>query len=590
MYTEESLDHLRHSIDIVEVLSEHLHLKKSGSTYKACCPFHAEKTPSFIINATGAYYHCFGCGEHGDAIHFLMKYLGYSFSEAVLSLSKKFHVDLVLKSKDTRSIFSTGAKEELRQINSEAEKLFRFCLYFLPEGREAMQYLYRRGLSPDTIERFHLGYAPEQSLFVRSMQEKNISEKQLEDAGFLGNKWFLFSRRIVFPIHDALGNTIGFSSRKFLETTRGSKYVNTPETLIFKKSRALFGLHLSRRRISKEKRVILVEGQIDCLQMIDSGLNCTLAAQGTAFTEDHVKELTKLGVLKAYLLFDGDSAGIQAAMRVGDICQKAGIAVFVCRLPQGQDPDSFLLHKGVKSLGELLDHGEDYLTFLISEKVRSYPDFSPREKASVIEELITQIKQWGNLVVVYEHLKQLASLMMIPEAMVFSLAKLETGGLSSIKTSIPQKKISKIHPDVIIETDVLRCMLFCKPQNLSIPHTAKSYFTPDDFKHPECRKLFSSLIQYYEQHHSNLPLDEALTLLEDPVIIDLLIKRLVNTGCLEQVFIQSLQKLADRQWREKRHPLSISPRGDHSNISVLEDYLRLRSDRLIISLLDPQGF
>lgn len=592
MYTEESLDHLRHSIDIVEVLSEHLHLKKSGSTYKACCPFHTEKTPSFIINATGAYYHCFGCGEHGDAIRFLMKYLGYSFSEAVLTLSKKFHVDLVIKAKDTRSTFSTGVREELRQINSEAEKLFRFCLYFLSEGREAMQYLYRRGLSPDTIERFHLGYAPEQSLFVQTMQEKNISEKQLENAGFLGNKWFLFARRIIFPIHDALGNTIGFSSRKFLETTRGGKYVNTPETPIFKKSRALFGLHLSRRRIAKEKRVILVEGQVDCLQMIDAGFNCTLAVQGTAFTEDHAKELSKLGVLKAYVLFDGDSAGVQAAIRVGDICQKAGIAVFVCHLPQGQDPDSFLLNKGAKSLGELLDQGEDYLTFLIGEKVRAYSNFSPREKANVIEELITQIKRWGNPVVIYEHLKQLASLMMIPESMVLSLAKLEAGA-SHVKTPVftqSSKKISQIHSDIIIETDVLRCMLFCNPNNLSIPYTAKSYFTSSDFKHPECRKLFSSLIQYYEQYQKNLPLDEALTLLEDPVIIDLLIKRLVNTSCLEQAFIQSLQKLADRQWREKRHPFSMpSSPGDQSNTSVLQDYLRLRNDRQVISLRDPNN-
>ncbi|WP_348663145.1 DNA primase [Chlamydia vaughanii] len=589
MYTEESLDNLRHSIDIIEVLSDHLHLKRSGSTYKACCPFHVEKTPSFIINPTGAYYHCFGCGAHGDAISFLMNHLGYSFGEAVLTLSKKFHVDLVVKAKDTQSPFPTEAKDELRRINSEAEKLFRYCLYQLPEGREALQYLYHRGFSPDTIDRFHLGYAPEQSFFVQAMQEKDILEKQLEDAGFIGNKWFLFSRRIIFPIHDALGNIIGFSSRKFLESTRGSKYVNTPETIIFKKSRALFGLHLSRRRISKEKRVILVEGQADCLQMIDSGFNCTLAAQGTAFTEDHVKELTKLGVLKAYLLFDGDPAGIKAAIRVGDMCQTVGIAVMVCRLPEGQDPDSFLIHKGAGALGELLDQSEDYLTFLISEKIRSYPNFSPREKANVIEESITQIKKWGNPIIVYEHLKQLASLMMIPESMVFSLAKLESG-ITPVKAQVAKKeKLPKIHSDIIMETDILRCMLFCKPHNLSIPHTAKSYFTSMDFKHPECRKLFSRLIEHYEEHQSNLPIDDALPLLEDKVIIDLLIKRRMNTDCLETVFIQSLQRLADRQWREQRHPLSgQSKKPENQTVSILEDYVRLRKDKVIITLLDPQ--
>ncbi|MEF9496990.1 DNA primase [Chlamydia sp. 04-14] len=589
MYTEESLDNLRHSIDIIEVLSEHLHLKRSGATYKACCPFHVEKTPSFIINPTGAYYHCFGCGAHGDAISFLMNHLGYTFSEAVLTLSKKFHVDLVVKIKDTQSPFPTGAKDELRQINSEAEKLFRFCLYQLAEGRDALQYLYRRGFSPDTIDRFHLGYAPEQTLFIQAMREKDISEQQLENAGFIGNKWFLFSRRIIFPVHDPLGHTIGFSSRKFLENTRGSKYVNTPETIIFKKSRALFGLHLSRRRIAKEKRVILVEGQADCLQMIDSGFNCTLAAQGTSFTEDHIKELSKLGVLKAYLLFDGDDAGIKAAIRVGDMCQTVGIAVMVCRLPKGEDPDSFLMHKGARLLGELLDQSEDYLTFLISEKIRVYPNFSPREKALVIEESITQIKKWGNPIVVYEHLKQLASLMMIPESMVFSLAKLESG-ITPAKTPVANKeKLPKIHSDIIIETDVLRCMVFCKTHNISIPHTAKNYFTATDFKHPECRKLFSRLIEYYEKHHSNLPFDEALSLLEDKIIIELLIKRRMNTDCLETVFIQSLQKLADRQWREQRHPLSKQSKNpQEQKLSILEDYVRLRKDRVVVTLLDPQ--
>ncbi|AFS21688.1 DNA primase [Chlamydia psittaci] len=589
MYTEESLDNLRHSIDIIEVLSEHLHLKRSGGTYKACCPFHVEKTPSFIVNPTGAYYHCFGCGAHGDAISFLMNHLGYSFSEAVLTLSKKFHVDLVIKIKDTQSPFATGAKDELRRINAEAEKLFRFCLYQLAEGREALQYLYRRGFSPDTIGRFHLGYAPEQTLFVHAMREKGISEKQLEDAGFIGNKWFLFSRRIIFPIHDSLGHTLGFSSRKFLENTRGSKYVNTPETMIFKKSRALFGLHLSRRRIAKEKRVILVEGQVDCLQMIDSGFNCTLAAQGTSFTEDHVKELSKLGVLKAYLLFDGDDAGIKAAVRVGDMCQMAGIAAMVCRLPQGEDPDSFLMHKGAGVLGELLDQSEDYLTFLISQKMRVYPNFSPREKALVIEETITQIKKWGNPIVVYEHLKQLASLMMIPESMVFSLAKLESGIAPAKSSVVNKERLPKIHSDVIIETDVLRCMLFCKTHHTSIPHTAKNYFTAMDFKHPECRKLFSHLIEYYEKHQRNLPFDEALSLLEDKVIIELLIKRRMNTDCLETVFVQSLQKLADRQWKEQRHPLSRqSKSAREETLSILEDYVRLRKDRVIVTLLEPQ--
>ncbi|WP_201456319.1 DNA primase [Chlamydia sp. 17-3921] len=585
MYTDQSLDNLRHSIDIVDVLSDHIHLKRSGATYKACCPFHTEKTPSFIINPAGAYYHCFGCGAHGDAIAFLMQYFGYSFTEAVLVLAKKFHVELDIVSKESGVSASIGVKEELRNINYEAEKFFRYCLFHLPEGIKAMQYLYQRGFSPDTIDRFCLGYAPEQSVFLLGMQDKKFTQKQLKEAGFFGGKWFLFSKRIIFPIHDALGYTLGFSSRKFLENVQGSKYVNTPETILFKKSRILYGLNFSRRRISKEKRVILVEGQVDCLQMIDSGFNCTLAVQGTAFTEDHVKELSKLGVLKVFLLFDNDDAGNKAALRIGDMCQAAGMAVFVCHFPEGEDPDIFLMRRGSCALIDLLEQSESYLAFLISEKIKTHPNFSPQEKALIVEDVVRQVKRWGNPILVYEHMKQLASLMMIPEEMVFALVQAKTK--VPISTITAKQKVPRIHTDIIIETDVLRCMLFSKTSELFILHTAKSYLSSEDFKHSECRKLFSFLIDYYESHRKNAPLEEAIAKLSDSMIINLLTKRRLNTEILSTVFVQALRKLADRQWRERNLALVRQKQELGEKLSVLKDYVQIYKDRTTIDIIYP---
>lgn len=594
MYTEQSLENLRHAIDIVDVLSEHVHLKRSGATYKACCPFHTEKTPSFIVNPTGAYYHCFGCGAHGDAISFLMQYLGYSFTEAVLVLAKRFHVELEVASKEARVSSSSGAKEELRRINYEVEKFFRYCLFHLPEGLQALRYLYQRGISPDVIDRFHLGYAPEQQVFLQGMQDKHITQKQLQESGFFGGNWFLFSRRIIFPIHDALGHTLGFSSRKFLEGMQGSKYVNTPETLLFKKSRILYGLHCSRRRITKEKRVILVEGQADCLQMIDSGFNCTLAVQGTAFTEDHVKELEKLGILKVFLLFDNDAAGNKAALRVGDLCQVAGMAVSVARLPDGEDPDTFLMLRGHSALIELLEKSENYLAFLIGEKIKAYPNFSPQEKALVVEEIVRQIKRWGNPVLVYEYLKQLASLMTIPEDMVFALAqpqvKAGTFSPSAPPSSSKTQIIPRIHSDVIIETDVLRCMLFCKAEDLYVPYTAQYYFSPSDFKHPECKRLFAFLISYYETQKKNASLEEALAELSDPMIIDLLTKRRINTEILSTIFLNALRKLSDRLWRDKNlSSVKSKALASGEKLSVLENYVQICKDKEKIELLYPDS-
>lgn len=590
MYTEESLDNLRHSIDIISVLSEHVHLKKAGSTYKACCPFHAEKTPSFIVNPSGAYYHCFGCGEHGDAIRFLIKHLGYSFSEAVLVLAKKFQVDLVFQAKDKQTPFSTSDKEDMRNTNREAENFFRYCLHRFSEGQSALQYLYRRGVSPDAVHRFHLGYAPESSLFIQSMQERGITKEKLAQAGFLGNGWFLFARRIIFPVHDALGNTIGFSSRKFLEGTFGGKYINTPETILFKKSRTLFGLHLSRARIAKERRVILVEGQVDCLQMIEAGFNCTLSAQGTAFTEEHIRELKKLGVLKAYLLFDGDEAGVQAALRVGNMCQSMAIAATICRLPQGQDPDTFLMHKGFDCLGELLDQGEDYLTFLVSEKTRGYEQLTPVDKASLIKEMIAQIKKWEDPVLVYEHLKQLASLMAVPEQVVFSLAKLEVKSDQPAYHTQRNQNVRAVTSDMIMETDVLRCMLFAKTHHASIPYTAKHYLTGEDFKHAECRALFQAAVAHYETQDHPFSLEDALVLIQDQKVRDLLTRRRVDVENLEAIFVQSLQKIVDRRWREQKRPFldRIKNSQDPSD-PVLQEYARLLKDRVQVSLLTPEN-
>lgn len=602
-YTEESLETLKHSIDIVSVLSEYVHLKRSGADYKACCPFHDEKTPSFIVYPTRGHYHCYGCGAHGDAINFLMKQQGYSFSEAVLFLAKKFHVDLVVKTKIQESS-SKDSKECLRRINREAERFFQYCLLHLPEGEEALAYLYKRGFSPDTVDRFQIGYAPEQKLFVRAMEERGISVKQLEWAGYLSKDWFLFAQRIMFPIQDSLGYTIGFSSRRFKEGGRGGKYINSPETILFKKSRVLYGLQFSRKRIAKERRVILVEGQADCLQMIDFGFNCTLAAQGTSFTETHVKELVKLGVSKAYLLFDGDAAGEKASLRVGDLCQTAGITAIVCRLPSGQDPDSFLMQKGPEELRELLDRGEDYLSFLVWHKIRSYEQFTPREKARVVEEVIQQVRHWGSPITIHEYLKQLASLVKVPEPAVFSylssitsaeekgkkaVAKKEPSDHGSSSETPPEKKVSKkISPGMILEADVIRCLLFAKPEEEFVPATVKHYLSPEQFHCAEYRSIFVMAMNHYNERQTLPSMDDMMALAWGTEAMSLLVDRRMNTELMRDIVVQSIQKLLDKHWRDKKRKLC---QQTGKGLDSLQEYVRLTEERVTVSLVfDKESF
>ncbi|MBI3212142.1 MAG: toprim domain-containing protein, partial [Simkania negevensis] len=389
IYSKKSLETLKERIDLIEVISPYLELRSAGAFHKGLCPFHEEKTPSFMIQKGSSHYHCFGCGAH-----------------------------------------------------------------------QALQYLYNRGIDLNFIQLFHIGYAPRQGdLFEKIMQKDKVSMEELEIVGLIkkgeGNQRKLFfSDRITFPILDPFGNVIGFSARKIKEENFGPKYINTPETPLFKKSSVLYGLSFSRRRIAKEKKAIIVEGQIDALRLIHSGLNLTVAGQGTAFTEEHIKELLHLGITHVYLAFDGDEAGQNAALKVGDIFQKEGVEVSVAVLPQDSDPDTFLNEEGVEGFLQLLEKAPDYLAFafeLLSKNVNLH---SPSEKNTLIQMLAKRIRNWDHPLMVHESLRKLAKMTQIPEELV-GVGKEEVRQKIFIKKegSIGEMEVD---PDRVLEIDLLR--------------------------------------------------------------------------------------------------------------------------------------
>ena len=245
LFSKDSLDTLRQRIDLVEVLSSHIELKRSGASYKGLCPFHDEKTPSFMIQKGDTHYHCFGCGAHGDAIEFLMTYVRMNFTDAVQSLADRFHVNL--ETIDNSSEPKGPNKSLLKQALDAACRFYHFYLLHTSEGHEALSYLHNRGINLNFIRRFHLGLAPKSpGIFRKMMEEYALSDQTLLAAGLLtqanGGYREFFHDRITFPVHEASGAVIGFSARKYKEETFGGKYVNTPETPLFKKSRVLFGL------------------------------------------------------------------------------------------------------------------------------------------------------------------------------------------------------------------------------------------------------------------------------------------------------------------------------------------------------------
>lgn len=583
LFTKESLENLRQRIDLVDVLSAHMDLKRAGAAYKGLCPFHDEKTPSFMIQKGDTHYHCFGCGAHGDAIQFLMAHLKMGFSEAVENLAERFHVPLELL--ENNEADKGPSKVLLKEALEQACRFYHFYLLHTQEGHEVLQYLYKRGLDLDFIRGFHIGLSPKPpGIFRKMMHAKFIKDETLAAAGLIAEskegRWRdFFSERIMFPIRDAAGSVIGFSARRFKEETFGGKYINTSETALFKKSRILFGLNYSRRRIAKENKAIVVEGQIDALRLIQEGFNFTVAGQGTAFGEGHAKELINLGVTLIYLALDGDSAGREATIKIGDLFQREGVEVKVVQMPQGLDPDAFLREKGADAFFALLDQAVEYLDFLVKYHSKVYGSGSPAAKHQLIETIAKQIRTWNSPIMVHESLRKLAHLTQVAENTLL----LEQGHTPNLYIKKAEKiGLQTIDPDRILELDLLRWIFIASDQRERFLMALQNHLKNDDFRHPICRKLYHAL----QEAFSNKTSFDALSLIltmdepEGQALISELFEKKINKEKSDAGFLEALQKILNRNWMERCEAIKMKIQSgqcqDDEALSLVKEYNDLR--------------
>lgn len=561
IFSKDSLETLRERITLVDVLSSHMDLKKAGASYKGLCPFHDEKTPSFTIQSGDTHYHCFGCGAHGDAIQFLMNHVKLSFVDAVESLAAKFGV--VLQYIDSKDLKKGPDKGILKEALDLASQFYHFYLLHTQEGHAALKYLYKRGIDLDFIHHFHIGLAPkERGLLRRFLHGKFIKDETMAEAGLLsynqeGSPREFFNDRITFPICDAMGATIGFSARKYKEETFGGKYINTSETPLFKKSGVLFGLHHSRRRIAKERQAIIVEGQIDALRLISLGFNITVAGQGTAFGEGHVKELISLGLNRIFLALDSDSAGREAACKIGNFFQHAGVEVKVIEMPPGGDPDSFLREKGPEAFLEKMDAAIDYLSFLVKVQSKKINLDSPAGKNELVQMMTKQIRQWNHPLMVHESLRKLAHLVQVPEAMV-GVGQEHLPPNAFIKKS-DTIGMQTIDPDKIVEADFIRWLLLCGHQQSEFIVIASNHIQPEMLHVPACRKLFHA---YLACHIPGKPCDYlSLSISADDSEVQGLISEIhakkINTEKALEGFVESIRVILHRNWMEQREDLRM---------------------------------
>lgn len=567
-FSRESLELLRSRIDLVEVLTPYLKLQRAGAAHKALCPFHEEKTPSFVINRGDSHYHCFGCGAHGDAIQFLMTHLKMSFAEAVESLAERFQVPM----EEMKSDQPKGPpKALLKDALERASEFYQFYLLHTLEGHAALDYLYSRGITLSFIRQFQFGLAPkQQQLFLKTMWEQKISNAILEEVGLLSKGREFFSDRITIPIRDGQGACIGFSARKYKTDTFGGKYINSPETPLFKKSKVLFGLSFSRKTIAKARKALIVEGQIDALRLIDSGFDWTVAGQGTAFGEDHAKELIHLGVRQVYLGLDGDTAGREASVKVGHLFQKEGIEVSVLKLPEKMDPDLLLQEKGPEEWQKLIDSAQDFLAFWVEHLSKTINIESPAGKNELVQTIAKKIREWDHPLMVHESLRKLARITQTPDSIIG--APEQNAPQIYIKRSA-SVSFSEIDPDRILEADLLRWLFLMGeglPQLIAI---AKANLAPEHFRVAAGKSLYEKYLQAAEENKPRDLLSLAIDLeqTEQQLFMAEILQKRVNRDRAVSCFLETVQRLLERHWMHKREEIKLKIfSGTCSEEEVLE--------------------
>ena len=361
---ERFLDELLARTDLVDLVSEYVPLNKKGRNYWGLCPFHSEKTPSFSVSQDKQIYKCFGCGKGGGAINFVMEMESLPFREAVALLCKRVGLEMPQTGSDPRF---RERRERLLALNKAAARVFHAQLYS-PQGGEGLAYLRRRGLSQRTLTNFGLGFAPNQwSFLLDAMSKEGYDKRDLLDAGLAvsnqdGRIYDRFRNRVMFPIINVRGEVIGFGGRVMDDST--PKYLNSPDTLLYNKSRNLFALNIARK--SKAGRVILTEGYMDTIALHQAGFDSAVASLGTALTQDHAQLLARY-FKDAVISYDGDSAGVSAAQRAIPLLEKAGLSVRVLQVRGAKDPDEFIKAFGPEAFSKLLNESENQVDYRLEQ-------------------------------------------------------------------------------------------------------------------------------------------------------------------------------------------------------------------------------
>ncbi|UCC78790.1 MAG: DNA primase [Candidatus Zixiibacteriota bacterium] len=398
---EDTVQRIKNESDIVSIISEFVNLKKSGKDFKGLCPFHQEKTPSFFVIPQKQFYHCFGCGKGGNVINFIMDHERLEYPEALRFLAQKSGIEI------PRTDSGSSDAERVYEALSFAERFFNNRLLASNDARPALDYLRSRGIDGDIIMRFGLGYAPDSwDALLKAASREKIQTEVLEKAGLVKRKQGLydhFRKRIMIPIRNISGKCVAFGGR-IMPGDEGAKYINSPETDVYKKSRILYGFDISKNTVREKNEAIVVEGYFDLISLFRAGIGNVVAASGTGFAPEQASLLSRF-CERVVLMYDPDSAGIKAAFRACGVLYNAGLEPRLIRLPKGSDPDGYIRKYGAENLLNIISEADDIFDFVIKGlkgKISDQTVATQKKIITKIVEFVEPIDDHQTRAIIYE--------------------------------------------------------------------------------------------------------------------------------------------------------------------------------------------
>ncbi|MEB3015542.1 DNA primase [Capnocytophaga ochracea] len=425
MISKNTIDKVYDQMRVEEVIGDFVQLKRAGSNYKGLSPFSNERTPSFMVSPVKQIWKDFSSGKGGNAIAFLMEHEHFTYPEAIRYLAKKYHIDIEETQQSTEEKAQADERESLYIVSEYAQQYFQDTLFNTEAGKAiGMTYFKERGFTEETIQKFRLGFSPDEwTAFTDNALAKGYQLEFLEKTGLTivnaGRKFDRFKGRVMFPIHSMSGRVLGFGGRILTNDKKQAKYLNSPESEIYHKSKVLYGIFFAKQAIAKADNCYLVEGYTDVIQMHQKGIENVVASSGTALTQDQIRLIHRL-TPNITVLYDGDAAGLRASIRGVDLILEQGMNVKVCTFPEGDDPDSFARKTAYEDLVLYLENNAtDFIRFKASLLMQEAQN-DPIKKAETIRDMVESISKIPDLIKREVYVRECATIMDISEQVLFS--------------------------------------------------------------------------------------------------------------------------------------------------------------------------